>query len=119
MERAGLVPGPGLEMHELKTVAQFGGEGFERTPDLRVLRVVIDHLDNEVGVIEVAQRGQRLAHDLDWLVVAGDLDGHVRLIGGFGAVRDPGPPPEAIADLNPALPAERQPTRLNQAPNGR
>src|SRR6266702_2463861 len=109
---ARLVAGPGIEMDELKARSQLGAKHLERTPYLRVLGVVVDDLDDDVGVIEVGKRGQRLSDDLDRLVVAGDLDGNGRLIRGFGAMGDSGPPAEDVQDLEQVIDAERPGARL-------
>ena len=101
-------------MDELKARSQLGAKHLERTPYLRVLGVVVDDLDDDVGVIDVGKRGQRLSEDLDRLVVAGDLDGNGRLIRGFGAMGDSAPPAEDVQDLEQVVHAQRQGTRLEQ-----
>src|SRR5205823_8633050 len=114
VERARLVAGPGIEMDELKARSQLGAQRLEGTPYLRVLGVIVDDLDDDVGVVEVGKRGQRLAHHLDRLVVAGDLDSHRRLIYGFGAMGDSAPPAEDVQDLEQVVHAQRQGARLEQ-----
>ena len=99
IQRARLVTRPGLEVDELKPFAQLFAQCLERAPDLRVPGVVIDDLDDQVLVIELGEGGQRLAHDLDRLVVAGDLDGDLRSVRGLGAVRDAGTSAEHVEDL--------------------
>ena len=119
VERARLVAGPGIEMDELKGRSQLGAECLEGTPYLRVFGVVVDDLDQDVGVIEVGKRGQGLSHHLDRLVVAGHLDGHGRLIRGFGAMGGSGPSAEDVQDLEQVIDAERQGAGLEQEQDDR
>ena len=83
----------------MKPFTQFFAQRLERAPGLRILGVVVNHLDDHVLVIEVGQRGQRLAHDLDRLVVAGDLHGDLRPVRGLGAMGNSGTAAEDVEDL--------------------
>ena len=108
VERTRFVSRPGLEMNKLKTRAEFLAELLQRSPGLLVLGVVIDDLDDDVGISKLGQRSQRLAHHLDWFVVAGDLDGDLRSIGRIGHVRHPGAAAEDIENLEDVIDAQRQ-----------
>ena len=61
-------------MEELETRTELAAERLERLPDLWVLGVVVDHLHDQVRIVEGRERVERLADDLERFVVSRDLD---------------------------------------------
>ena len=92
VQRARLEPRPVVEVEEAKArtgpdAGQSVGVVFvqpldvalDRPPGLFVLRVVVDHEDFEVAVVQPRETGERLDHHLGRLVVARQMDRHERL----------------------------------------
>ena len=83
VQGAGFEPGPVFQVDELEPRPKLLAPGLERGPVLAVGCVVVDDLDDQVGVIEGGQGAERLADHLDWLVVSGNLDRDPGQVGGI------------------------------------
>ena len=86
IERAGLEPRPVLEMHESESRAELLALRLERTPDFAIRRVVVDDLDDQVRIVELRERLECFAHDLQGLVVRRDLDRNLGEVAGVDRV---------------------------------
>src|ERR1019366_9811068 len=78
VERASLETGPILEVDEGESWAELVAELLERPPYRLVGGVVVHHLDDEVGVVDVSQCLERRPHHLHRLVVRRNLQRHPR-----------------------------------------
>jgi hypothetical protein len=78
VEGAGLEARPVLEVDELEARTQPLALRLQGAPQLAVRGVVVDHLHDEIRVVELGQGRERLAHDLQRLVVGRHLDRNLR-----------------------------------------
>ena len=76
VEGTGLVPRPVFEVHELKAGAEPFAFSLDGIPIRRVGSVVVDHLNDQLGVVQGGERLQRLAQHLERLVVCRHLHRH-------------------------------------------
>ena len=77
-------------MHELESRAQLLALRLERSPDFAIRRVVVDDLHDQVRIVELRERLEGFAHDLERLVVRRDLDrnlGEVVGVDGMDRIR--------------------------------
>ncbi len=95
VEGTGLEARQGIDMEEAEAFPQLGAIGLHRLPDRRVLGVVIDHQDLEIGIVEGRQGVQGLFQQFRRLVVGRDMDGHQGQIAIAHQVPGEGPPPLA------------------------
>ena len=86
-------------MHELKARPELLTERFQGPPDIGVFGVVVDDLNQQVRVVAARQGSERLAHDLDRLVVGRHLQRDFRLVGRVGPVLEPGVAAQDVDDL--------------------
>ena len=63
-------------MEEAEALAQLGAIGLHRLPNRRVLGVVINHQDFEMGIVEGRQGVESLFQQFRRLVVGRDMDGY-------------------------------------------
>ena len=77
VQRAGFESGPVLEVHELESWTQLLALSFERSPDLTIRGVVVDDLHDQGRIVELRERPERFAHDLERFVVRGNLNRHL------------------------------------------
>ncbi|MEJ1969874.1 MAG: hypothetical protein WDN03_14750 [Rhizomicrobium sp.] len=78
VERPGLEPDHVVVVEEAEPLAQRRAMRLDRRPGRRVRRVVVQHDDFEIVVVEARQRIQRRHHHGRRLVVAGHVDRDAR-----------------------------------------
>ena len=91
--RARLVTRPGIDVHELHP-RPITAVLLHRPPHRRVLRVVVDHDDLEIRIVDPLRRLDRLDQQLRRLVVSRDVQRHHRQIARI-RLRQRTPPPRA------------------------